>query len=231
MLTNAIYFKGKWRKPFDRNATNDALFHITKDKQAVVPMMHKWNEFQYGSVDGIQVIELVYGDCGFSMVVVLPKEIDGIADLERRLTAEKLTACTSGLKREEVEVCLPKFKMTSAFQLDRVLDAMGMPLAFDSAEADFSGMTGKRDLFLSAVVHKAFIDVNEEGTEAATATALAKATAPPPTAVFRADHPFLFLIRDNGTGSILFMGTSGESERRSGRQEKHSAADNISSRG
>jgi serpin B len=119
---------------------------------------------------------------------------------------ETLNTWTSGLRERKIEVYLPKFKLTSSFRLEKTLGSMGMPLAF-SAKADFSGMDGKQDLSISAVIHKAFVDVNEEGTEAAAATAvvMTRMAAMRP-AVFRADHPFLFLIRDNRTGSILFLG-------------------------
>jgi serpin B len=123
------------------------------------------------------------------------------------LTAEALASRLDAIRKREVRVCLPKFTMTSQFELARTLGSMGMPEAFSGA-ADFSGMTGGRDLFISAVVHKAFVDVNEEGTEAAAATGVAMrlTAAPVSPPVFRADHPFIFLIRHNPTGSILFLG-------------------------
>jgi serpin B len=142
------------------------------------------------------------------MVVLLPKAKGGLAALEASLSAEKLAEWVSKVRRREVQVTLPRFKTTAEFSLKDPLVAMGMTDAFDSGRADFSGMTGARDLFISAVIHKAFVDTNEEGTEAAAATAVvARMTAvaePPP--VFRADHPFLFLIRDTETGAILFLG-------------------------
>jgi serpin B len=142
------------------------------------------------------------------MVVLLPKSKDGLAALEASLSAEKVAEWIGKVRRREVEVALPRFKTTAEFSLGDTLVAMGMTDAFDSGRADFSGMTGTKDLFISAVVHKAFVEVNEEGTEAAAATAVvARMTAvaePPPE--FRADHPFLFLIRDTKTGAILFLG-------------------------
>ena len=142
------------------------------------------------------------------MVVLLPKETGGLSGLEERLTAERLAEWLGQMRPRKVSVALPRFKVTSSFSLADVLKAMGMTDAF-STDADFSGMTGAKDLFLSAVIHKAFVDVNEQGTEAAAATAAVMnltAAMPQPVPVFRADHPFLFLIRDNRTGSILFMG-------------------------
>ena len=127
--------------------------------------------------------------------------------MEKKLTRERLQEWTKGLRRQRVIVYLPRFRMTSQFGLKDTLQAMGMTLAFDEQRADFSRMSRKEGLFISAVIHKAFVDVNEEGTEAAAATAIRRGESPPeepPT--FRADHPFLFLIRDNQTGSILFIG-------------------------
>jgi serpin B len=156
----------------------------------------------------LQILSLPYEGGDLSMVVVLPKAKDGLAELERGLSTANLEAWTSSLSRREVDVYLPKFTMTSEFQLNEVLHKMGMIDAFTEA-ADFSGMNGRKDLFISAVLHKAFVDVNEEGTEAAAATAVVMefmSVGPQPTPVFRADHPFLFMIRHNKTGAVLFMG-------------------------
>jgi len=144
-------------------------------------------------------------------MVLLPKEVDGLTDLEAKLTFQNLQQWIGGLSNQDVKVYLPKFKSTSQFALGDTLKSLGMNTAFDANTADFSGMTGGRDLFISAVIHKAFVDVNEEGTEAAAATGVIMAptsAAPDPTppAVFRADHPFVFMIRDNRNSSILFMG-------------------------
>lgn len=131
----------------------------------------------------------------------------GLRRLEQNLTVANLKGWTASHSSEEVEVYLPKFKMTSEFQMNNVLTSMGIPSAFDARRADFSGMNGKKDLYISAVIHKAFVDVNEEGTEAAAATGIVmRASAMPDRIVFRADHPFVFFIRDNRTDSILFMG-------------------------
>ena len=171
--------------------------------------MHQTKEFGYSENDDLQVLELPYADNDLSMMVLLPRNADGLAALEAKLTAQNLIAWTGKLPRPKVEVFLPKFKMASQFSLNDRLAALGMVDAFGD-KADFSGMNGKRDLYISAVIHKAFVDVNEEGTEAAAATAVAmtamamRVEQPPP--VFRADHPFLFLIRENQTGSILFLG-------------------------
>ena len=206
VLTNAIYFKGKWDAQFDKEATKNLPFHISADAKIDVPMMFQKHEFKYAAVDNLQVIELPYVSNELSMFVLLPKEVDGLQSLEEKLTQANLEKWTLALREQKVDVYLPKFTTTSEFSLKNVLQAMGMTAAFDS-QADFSGMNGKKDLYLSAVVHKAFVDVNEEGTEAAAATGVVvgvKSVRVTPT--FRADHPFVFLIRDGKTGSILFMG-------------------------
>ncbi len=145
-----------------------------------------------------------YGDGDFSMVVLQPKEIDGLADLEANLTYKNLQKWTGSLRKLEVKVTLPKFKTTSQFEMNNTLKEMGMTSAFDANVADFSGMNGDTNLFISAVVHKAFVDVNEEGTEATGVVVEIESFQAP--SVFRADHPFVFMIRDNHNGSILFLG-------------------------
>ncbi len=143
------------------------------------------------------------------MVVVLPRTVDGLGGLESSLSLAKLDGWLNALAQRRVEISLPRFKLTAECELKDALSALGMPRAFMGGEADFSGMTGSRDFAISAVVHKAFVEVDEKGTEAAAATGVVMARAslalPPPT-IFRADHPFLFLIRDNRNGSILFLG-------------------------
>jgi serpin B len=207
VLTNAIYFNGDWQQKFQPQATHDAPFQLTPEEKVTVPMMRQEKMFAYGVVGDVQILQLPYVGRRLAMFVLLPKAVDGLSDLEKRLSVETLKTWISGAKMKMVDVSLPKFKMTSGFRLEKVLASMGMAQAF-SGDADFSGMTGKRELFLSAVIHKAFVDVKERGTEAAAATAggMAMAMAPGQTATFRADHPFLLLIRDNRTGSILFLG-------------------------
>ena len=207
VLTNAIYFKGDWQNKFAAAATHNAPFSLATQDRVIVPMMGQKAMFAYADADDLQLIELPYVARNLSMVVLLPKAADGLPGLEKKLSVETLKKWTSELKMQTVEVVLPKFSTTSSFRLEKVLASMGMPLAF-SGSADFSGMTGNRELFLSAVIHKAYVDVKERGTEAAAATAggMAMAGRPEPHPTFRADHPFLFLIRDNRTGSILFLG-------------------------
>ena len=207
VLTNATYFLGTWEHQFNKDATHDAPFKVTAEVKVDVPMMYQKAQFRYAEVDEVLTLELPYKGDDLSMIVLLPKAVGGLAALEDKLVAENLKKWTSGLRRQKVNVHLPKFKMTSEFQLNAVLSSMGMATAFQPVAADFSGISTEEELFISAVIHKAFVDVNEEGTEAAAATGIAFGTTSLeriPT--FRADHPFIFLIRDNRTDSILFMG-------------------------
>jgi len=208
VLTNAIYFKGDWANQFDKKRTRDETFKPAKDKEVMVPMMYIKERFKYWADDKLQVLELPYEGEELSMIILLSNEIDGLAGVEKSLTTEKLDEWTKGLRKQEVIVYLPKFKMTTEFELADYLKKMGMPDAFSLPPADFSGITGQKDLFISNVIHKAFVAVDEEGTEAAAATAVTMrlTSAPAPPKVFRADHPFIFIIRDNLSQSILFMG-------------------------
>jgi serpin B len=210
VLTNAIYFKGKWADPFEKAGTKDEPFHLAGGKDVKAPMMNLQKHFGYKETADYQAIYLPYAGNELSMVVILPKKVDGLAAVEKAVTADLLTKDLASFGREEVVLSLPKFKMTSEFGLGDVLIGLGMKDAFNAAAADFSGMDGKKDLFISAVVHKAFVDVNEEGTEAAAATGvvmtLSAVMEPKPPVVFRADHPFLFVIRHEASGAVLFMG-------------------------
>jgi serpin B len=206
ILTNAIYFKGKLASQFDPRETAQLPFHRPAGA-AVVPTMYQREGFGYAHVGDVAVLEMRYEGEDLSMLVLLPDRIDGISDLERALTYENLLALGGAVRGQEVETYLPRFEFTTFSGLKEILSDMGMPSAFRPEEADFSGMTGTRDLFIQDVVHKAFVKVNEEGTEAAAATGvIVGTTSIPDYPVFRADHPFLFLIRDNVTGAVLFMG-------------------------
>jgi len=206
VLTNAIYFKGNWASQFKKEATRDAPFTLLDGEKVDVPMMDQREDFGYMERETFQALELPYVGEELSMVVLLPREVDGLTALEALLTAENLSEWLPALRKRKVQVYLPKFKMTSAFESSKALKSMGMTDAFSLALADFSGMNGGTEpLSISKVIHKAFVDVNEEGTEAAAATAVVvHGGMGAPT--FRADRPFLFLIRDNKSGSILFMG-------------------------
>ena len=207
VLTNAIYFKGNWESQFKKHKTKEAPFWLAPGKSIKVPIMTQKHEFHYMENSNLQMLALPYVGNDLSMIVLLPKEVGGLAQIEAALNAGNLTTWMDLLKEREILVFLPKFKITSQFSLGKTLTSMGMSDAF-TGKADFSGMTGKKDLYISSVIHKAFVDVNEEGTEAAAATAvtmgLLSMPAPPP--VFRADHPFIFLIRHNPSESILFLG-------------------------
>ena len=208
VLTNAIYFKGNWARQFKKDQTKEAPFTLADGEKIDAAMMNQTADFGYMETESFQGLELPYVDDELSMIIFLPKEHDGLDEFEKTLTIENLSKWLSKLYKREVIVSVPKFKMTSQFSLASVLKSMGMIDAF-SSNADFSGINGRRDLSISAVIHKAYVDVNEEGTEAAAATAVTiKLTSigPSRTPVFKADHPFLFLIRDNHSGSILFIG-------------------------
>jgi serpin B len=214
VLTNAIYFKGTWMSPFEKGATEEAGdFHVTAAQTVKAALMHRTGGYRYYDGGTFQELELLYQSGELGMVVLLPKDPAGLEALERELTGPAAERWMRQLEpADRVIVTLPRFTMTQQFELSGALSAMGMGRAFSGA-ADFSGMTGKPWFQISAAIHKAFIDVNEEGTEAAaatstvmTATAMREPVPEPPPIVFRADHPFLFLIRDTATGGILFMG-------------------------
>lgn len=171
--------------------------------------MRQQGIFGYGENDSLQILELPYSERALSMIVLLPREIDGLAELEGALTPANLQQWTGHLRNREVRVVLPRFKTGSEFNLADALKSMGMIDAFDLSKANFSGMDGRENwLYIGAVLHQALIDVNEEGSEAAAATVviMLEKGLPEPVPTFRADHPFLFLIRENRTGSILFTG-------------------------
>lgn len=209
VLVNAIYFKGNWASQFEKKLTKAATFLVTPSEKVEVPMMTQEHMFGYGEGDSLQILELPYVGDDLAMIVLLPKKVDGLVGLETALTVENLEKWMSHLRETEVRVFLPRFKMSRGINLNDALVSMGMVDAFDLLKANFSGMDGNENwLYIAAVLHKAFVDVNEEGTEAAAATAVVmKARCqPPPPPVFRADHPFVFLIRENYTGSVLFIG-------------------------
>jgi serpin B len=213
VLTNAIYFKGNWQDQFDKEATQKEEFHLSAAQWVMTPMMHRTGGYRYYDGGTFQALELPYSGNEISMVVLLPKQTDGLAALEHSFTKDAPRDWIQKLEPvDKVILSLPRFTMTQQFELSSTLSAMGMSRAFSSA-ADFSGMTGEPDFAISAAIHKAFIDVDEQGTEAAAATAIVMyATAmrrefpEPPPIVFRADHPFLFILLDTKSGSMLFLG-------------------------
>lgn len=207
VLVNAIYFKGDWAVQFDPALTSQAPFFTAPGVQVQAPMMTRKQEFRYAEDDDVQILELPYAGDDLSMIVLLPREINGLESLEASLNMERLDKWMGDLNGTEVETFLPRFVVNFPFILDDALKSMGMVNAF-SNKADFSGMDGSQELYIGAILHKAFVAVNEKGTEAAAATAAimqTKAAAFIPV-VFRADHPFVFFIRANKTNNILFMG-------------------------
>lgn len=212
VLLNAIYFKGTWDSQFDEKYTREAPFKLTENENIKVPFMYQKSSFRLIENDNFQAISLPYKGSLMSMIVLLPQKIDGLASLEKDLSVEKLDgwmAEIDSVSAQNTELYLPKFKFETGYDLVPACAALGMKDAFDTAgAADFSGMGWpKGKLWISQIKHKAFVEVNEEGTEAAAATAVEMSTKSiSMDPVFRADHPFIFIIRENATGSILFMG-------------------------
>ncbi len=212
VLTNAIYFKGDWASQFKKDRTRPGDFQLGGGKTVKAPLMHQHATFKYLDAGTFQALEMPYVGKDLTMVVLLPKKADGLADFEKDLAPEKLAGLLGQLRPTDVNVTLPKFRVTAEFALNDALSALGMPTAFKEKLADFTGITTADALFIAAVIHKAFVDVNEEGTEAAATTAVIIAEPESIRVVpeFRADHPFLFLIRDTRSDTILFMGRLAE---------------------
>ncbi|WP_163991441.1 serpin family protein [Pyxidicoccus caerfyrddinensis] len=209
VLTNAIYFQGQWQDPFNADYTQDGVpFHVSSRRTAKVSMMQQTERFRHGEDALAQWLELPYKGGEVAMLIALPKRMDDLARLEASLDAQVLDKRASQLNSGKVALRLPKFKLSTAFQLNDALSGLGMPLAFNPSLADFSGMTTKEPLNLSAVLHQAELNVNEQGTEAAAATAVVMAarSAIMQITPFHADHPFLFFIRDTWSGAVLFQG-------------------------
>jgi serpin B len=207
VLTNAIYFDVAWQYAFNKDRTKDGLFYLLDGNAVTVPMMRQTRTFGYAEGDGYQAVELLYDGGELSMVILLP-QAGQFEILEGSLDAQQASAILGKLERQEVRLTMPRFEFESSFRLGEALAAMGMPDAFKLMIADFSGITTKEPLFIREVVHKAFISVDEAGTEAAAGTAvIVPPSAPPPGLVeVTVDHPFIFLIRDIETGTILFIG-------------------------
>jgi serpin B len=206
VLTNAIYFNAAWAYPFDEKVTANGPFYLLDGEQISVPMMKQTESFNYTEAEGYQVIELPYDGDELSMVILLPAS-GNFEAFEQGLQDQQVNDIISNLQPAEVSLTMPKFEFDSAFSLKDTLAEMGMPIAF-SGSADFSGMTGNPELAISDVLHKAFISVDEAGTQAAAATAvIMRLTAVPEHPVeVTMDRPFIFLIRDIETGTILFTG-------------------------
>ena len=211
VLLNAIYFKGTWESSFEKKNTHDAPFQVSAKNQVTVPFMHQAIDLKFLDEKEFQAVSIPYKGGQLSMMVLLPKDAAGLAALEARMTTEKLHEWVTGLEKQpphKILLDLPKYKLETDYDLVPYCQKLGMKDAFDERRGNFRGILEK-DLHISQIVHKAFVEVNEEGTEAAAATAVEITPLSiriEDSVVFRADHPFLFLIRDDQTGSILFMG-------------------------
>ena len=207
VLTNAIYFKGTWTWEFDKSDTSEQDFKVTPNNVVKTPMMYMKNDkekFSYADVGDLQILELPYKGEEISMLILLPTE--NLDAIESSLTAEKLEEWKSQMKEDKLDaIYLPKFEFDTKYFMKETLSKMGMPSAFGNA--DFSGMDGTKSLFIDAIIHQAFVKVDEEGTEAAAVTAVVMTqTAVMQRKIFRADHPFIFIIQEKETGNILFLG-------------------------
>ncbi len=206
ILTNAIYFKGKWFHPFDKESTKEENFMVNPHKTIKVPMMSITDSrFNYVETNNLQALEMLYNGKELSMLILLPK--GNLKSIEDSLDANKLSKLRESLHNEKVHVFLPKFTFKTRYYLSKALKQMGMSTPF-TKNADFSGMDGTKSIWINKVIHQAFVEVNEEGTEAAAATAISTKTLAieETVKIFRADHPFIFIIQERKTGSILFLG-------------------------
>ncbi|MBT7366782.1 serpin family protein [Candidatus Woesearchaeota archaeon] len=209
VLTNAIYFKGTWEWEFDKSDTREQDFKITPTNIVKTPMMFMDNdkaEFNYADIGDLQILELPYKGEEISMLILLPTE--NLAAIEPSLTAEKLKEWKSQMNEFKLDaIYLPKFEFDTKYSMKDTLSTMGMPTAFEWPGADFSGMDGTEMLYIDKVIHQAYVKVDEKGTEAAAATAIMVGFGSAgPRNVFRADHPFIFIIQERETGNILFLG-------------------------
>lgn len=214
LLTNAICFEGGWASVFAKSQTAPATFYLSSQDTRNVPLMRQTAEFKYADDEDVQILSLPYRGRELSMIIILPKSKEGLAEVEKKLSAEQYRAWSQKLRQSRlVDASLPPFKMQSRFQLSSILKSLGMNLAF-SGGADFSRITSSEGLMVSDVIHQATVTVDEKGTEATAATAVIMVPASPAGGppepqkpiTFRADHPFLFIIQDHRTGAVLFMG-------------------------
>jgi serpin B len=204
VLTNAIYFDAAWQSPFTKDSTHNGTFNLLDGATVSVPIMSHEAGYSYVKGDSYQAVEMPYRGNEIAMDIIVP-DAGKFTSFESAMTADKVTGILGSLKSSFLVLSLPKFQFDSSFSLKDTLSALGMPVAFTD-KADFSGITGKPDLFLSDVVHKAFVAVDEAGTEAAAATGVIMAGAAMPQNSLTIDRPFIFLIRDIPTGAILFVG-------------------------
>ncbi|MEI6238696.1 MAG: serpin family protein [bacterium] len=210
VITNTVYFKGTWLKPFKKINTKEDSFMADSKNSVAVQMMNDYGgNYNYSETDNAQILELPYKGDTLSMYILLPKE-GKMQALESSLSADNMKKWISSMTNKTVTVSIPKFTFSASYGLNDYLKAMGVVSVFDSASADLSGIDGEKDLSVSYVIHKTFVEVNEEGTEAAGATGIAVSLAsyrpPKEIIIFKADHPFIFFINDKQNGNILFMG-------------------------
>jgi serpin B len=207
VLTNAIYFKGLWEFQFKPANTQPAPFYVSSKEKINVPLMYQVGKFKYTETDQLQILELPYRGGTIAMDILLPKPQSDVTKLESNFQSANFESWLNKMSMKRVDVFIPKFKLEKEFSLNSYLNDLGMKDAFDENKADFSGMS-KTFLYITHVIHKAFVEVNEEGTKAAAATAVIMGTKSinEEPVFFKADHPFCFLIRDTHSGSILFIG-------------------------
>lgn len=204
-LINAIYFKADWSQPFDKDATSVAPFTKLDGSTVDCQMMQRQAGYHYYRGEGFRLVNLPYGDSLYSMTIILPDSETPLAEIEAELTSENLDLWLSSAQITELNLGLPKFESAYGLSLAEVLKLMGMEIAFDPSAADFTGINAGGGLFINDVVHKTYVKVDEEGTEAAAATSVEIGfTSLPPS--FRADHPFIYMIRENNSGTVLFIG-------------------------
>jgi serpin B len=228
ILTNVLYFKMAWFHPFEARLTRDEPFHVSRDKVIDVPTMHQTLRVHYMDNRGLRAVEVPYDGRSMSMVLLVPSAVDGLAGLERSLSRENLSLWLRSMTKQNVSLALPKFNVVSRFDLKETLAAMGMKDAFDVRTADFSAMTDKQKLYISRVLHQAFIDTDERGTEAGAATAMVMAKEGLPTVVsLRVDRPFIYIIRDVDTGILLFMGRVTELPAAGGKRSNRGPIDEL----
>jgi len=206
-LINAVYFKGTWTYQFDKSKTVDGQFTCGDGSVVSCKMMSQKEEYPYFGNEELQAVDLPYGDGKFNMAVFVPTHISDISNLMANFTQENWKGWTGSFSRQAVNLYMPQFKVEAEYNLNQILSALGMRIAFDPDMADFSHINDSVKLYISKVKHKTFVEVNEEGTEAAAVTSIEiGTTSGPMEAVVRLDRPFIFVIHENHSGSILFMG-------------------------
>lgn len=207
VLVNAIYFKGPWDKIFDKNQNTSDVFYVYKTCETQATFMNNYINTSFYEDSQLSIVEIPYANQEQSLVIILPKEKYGLKEIEKLFEQKMMDEYIGKMEEKRVALSIPKFKTESTYELKDILSKMGMPIAFTN-DADFSGITGDKSLAIDKVIHKAYIDINEEGTEAAAATAVTmrKTAMLLDEVTFKADHPFIYFIRDNETNTILFVG-------------------------